>query len=141
MFWGNSKALNWILHGNVGKHDIFVVWQITFHEKGFENYKYLHNYIIWEKEQWETGHFKMFQGSRDTLFSGNGTFQNVSGEKGHFILWKRDILPFWNDFFLWESDHLSSGIRDILWETGHVKRDHLSSGKHPLGIGNLVIGF
>ena len=83
---------------------------------------------------------------------GNGTFQNVSGEKGHG---KRDILPSWNDFILWESDHLSTGnrntyplgigllilwVRDILWDTEHRKRDTLSSGirtTYPLGIGNL----
>ena len=40
-------------------------------------------YIVWEKGQWETGHFKMFQGRRDTLYSG-----------------KLDILPSGNDFFL-----------------------------------------
>ena len=31
-------------------------------------------------------------------------------------------------------------VRDILWETGHTilwDSDHLSSGKFPLGIGNL----
>ena len=59
---------------------------------------------------------------------GNGTFQNVSGEKDTLISGKRDILPSGNDIILWESDHLSSGIRDILWETGHGKRDTLSSG-------------
>ena len=63
-------------------------------------------YIVWEKGQWETGHFKIFQGRRDTLFSV-----------------KRDILPSGNDFILWKSDHLSSWIRDIPWETGHRKRD------------------
>ena len=66
---------------------------------------------------------KTLQGRRDTIFSG-----------------KRNILPSGNDNFLWESDHLSSGIWDILWETGHAilcDSNHLTSGKHPLGIGNL----
>ena len=69
---------------------------------------------------------------------GNGIFQNVSGERDTFFVWKRDILPSGNDFILWESDLLSSGIRDILWETGLAilwDLDHLSFGKHSLGIG------
>ena len=68
---------------------------------------------------------------------GNRTFQNVSGEKGNFILWETGHSTLWERFFPLESDHLSSGIRDILWETGHGKRDMLSSGirtTYPLGI-------
>ena len=30
-------------------------------------------YMVWKKGQWETGHFKMFQGRRDTSI-GKGTF-------------------------------------------------------------------
>ena len=100
-------------------------------------------YIVWEKGQWEMGHFKMFQGRRDTLFSG-----------------KREVLPSGTNFILWELDHLSSVNRTtyplgigplILWDSGHPlvnktwemgyailwDSDHLSSGKHPPGIGNV----
>ena len=114
--------------------------------------------ILWEKEQWETEHFEMFQGRRDTVFSGKRVIL-CSGRRDTLFSGKQDILPSGNDFFLWESDHLSSGnrntytlgtapfnfwesdhlssgIRDILWETGHGKRDMLSSGirtTYPLG--------
>ena len=91
---------------------------------------------------------------------GYGTFQNVSGEKGHFFFsWKRDILPSalgrifssgnlttyplgFGLLILWESYYLSSGIRDILWETGHEKRNTLSSGirtTYPLGIVPIIL--
>ena len=112
-------------------------WQRSKNTSSTSTKKNICIYIVWEKVQWETGHFKMFQGRRDTLFSG-----------------KRDILPSGNDFFfLWESDHLSSGNQTTYtlgfwtsssWETGHailLDSDHLSSGKHYLGIGNLGIGF
>ena len=83
---------------------------------------------------------------------GNGTFQNISGKKGHFMLWETGHSTLWERFsplgigpiILWETDQLSFGIRDILWETGHAilwDSDYLSSGKHSLGIGNLGIGF
>ena len=70
----------------------------------------------------------MFQGRRDTLFSG-----------------KRDILPSGNYFFVWDLDHLSSGNRTIyhlgigpliLWESGHP----LGNGtRYPLGFGPLIL--
>ena len=85
---------------------------MKYHDKGFKIDKYLHLYI---------------QG-KGTM--GNGTFQNVSEDKRHFILWETGHST------LWESDHLSSGNRDIIWETGHGKRDTLSSGirtTYPLG--------
>ena len=61
-----------------------------------------------------------------------GTFQDVSGEKGNFILWETGHSTLWERFYplgtgpliLWESDHLSSGIRTT----------------YPLGIGNLGDG-
>ena len=70
------------------------------------------------------------------------TFQNVSGEKGHFILWETGHSTLWERFY-------PLGIRplilqDNLWEMGHPilwNWDHLSSRKHPLWIGNLGIGF
>ena len=81
---------------------------------------------------------------------GNVTLQNVSEEKGHFILWETGQSTLWERFFssgnrttyplgigsliLWESDHLSSGNRTIiLWETGHGKRDTLFSGNREFG--------
>ena len=76
---------------------------------------------------------------------GIATFQNVSGEKGHFILLETGHSTRWERFFplgigpliLWDSRHpLGNGT----WETGHaifLDSDHLSSGKYPLGIGNL----
>ena len=68
-----------------------------------------------ERGQLETGHFKMFQGRRDI---------SVIWETGHSILWEK------GNFILWETGN------SILWES-----DHLSSGKHTLGIGNFGDGF
>ena len=77
-------------------------------------------YIVWEKGQWETGHFKIFQGRRDTLFSV-----------------KRDILPSGNDFILWKSDHLSSGH-----QTTYPLGFRASSGKWDMGNGTgYPLGF
>ena len=75
---------------------------------------------------------------------GNGTYINVSGERGHFMLWETGHSTLSeNDFFLSESDHLSSGNRDMgngkrypLGFGPHIPRE-TSSGKHSLGIGNL----
>ena len=128
----DSKVLNCLLHGNIVKHDIFIVWKITYHNTGFKNDKYLHLYSLGKGAM------------------GNRTFQNVSREKGHFILWETGHSTLWERFFplgigpliLWESDHLSSGIRDIHWETGHRKWDTLSSGirtTYPLG--NILWDF
>ena len=85
---------------------------------------------------------------------GNGTFQNVSGETGHFYylgngtfysLGEGTLYSLGNGKFyplgigtliLWESDHLSSGNRDILWESVNGKRGTLSSSNrttYPLG--------
>ena len=124
---GNLKALNCLWHGNIVKYDFFIIWQETYHDKGFKNYKYMHLYGL-GKGTMETGHLKMFQRSSDTLFSG-----------------KRDILPSGNDFFLWESGHISSGNRTVYplgfgtssgngtiyplgFGTSSGKRDTLSSG-------------
>ena len=91
-------------------------------------------YIVWEKGQWVTGHFKMFQGRRDTLFFGK---RDILPSENDFFIWKSAHLSSGNrttyplgigPLILWESDHVSSGIRDMLWETGHGKQDTLSSG-------------
>ena len=82
-----------------------------------------------------------FLGKRDILPSGNDLFL---WESDHLFSGNRDTYPLGiGPLILRESDHLSSGIRDILWEPGHGKEghallwdsDHLSSEKHPLGIG------
>ena len=91
-------------------------------------------YIVWEKGQWKKGHLKMFQGRRDTLFSGNGTFYPLGTilSSGNRTTYPLGIGPL----ILWKSDHLSSGSRDILWETGYRKRGTISSGirtTYPLG--------
>ena len=81
-------------------------------------------YLVWEKGQWETG---------------NGTFKNVSGEKGHFILWETGYSTLWERFFplgngpliLWDSERpLGNGTRYflgfgplILWETSSGNRE------------------
>ena len=70
---------------------------------------------------------------------GNGTFQNVTGEKGHFILLETGHSIPWERFFrlgigpliLWEWGHpLGNGTRYplkfgplILWETSSGNRD------------------
>ena len=79
-------------------------------------------YIVWEKEQWKTGHFKMFHVRKKTLYSlGNGTF-----------------YPLGTIFS--SGNRLYSGIRDNPGKRDMINgrgSDHFSSGKHPLGIGNL----
>ena len=83
-------------------------------------------YIVLEKGQWETGHFTMFQGRRDTLLSG-----------------KQEILPSGNrttdplgigPLFIWDSGHPPG---KGTWET-----DTLSSEirtRYPLRFGQLII--
>ena len=94
---------------------------------------------------------------------GNGTFENVLGETGHFYylgngtfysLGEGTLYSVGSGTFYPLGMILSSGNRDtyplgigplILWESGHGKRGHailwesghLSSGKYSLGIGNL----
>ena len=89
---------------------------------------------------------------------GNGTFQNVSGEMGHFYylgngtfyaLGEGTLYSLGNGKFYPLGTILSSGnrttypeIRDILWEMGYGKRDTLSSGNrttYPLGIGKFYL--
>ena len=81
--------------------------------------------MVWEKGQWERGHFKNFQGIRDTLFS-----------------WKWDILPFRYNFTFWESDQLSSGNRTTyplgFW-TFSGKWDMGNGTGYPLGFGPLIL--
>ena len=104
-------------------------------------------YIFGEKEHWDMGHFKMFQGRRDISIIWE-TGNSILWERGHFILWDMGNSSLRERFhplgigplILWESDHLFSGIQDILWGTGHGKQDRLSSRirtTNPLGnIGN-----
>ena len=81
---------------------------------------------------------------------GNGTFQNVSGETGHFYylgngtfysLGEETLYSLGNGTFYPLGTILSSGNREtyplgfgplILWASGHGKRD-----TYPLGIGNF----
>ena len=93
----------------------------------------IHIYMVWERGQWETGNFKMFQWGRDTLVHGK---RDIIPSGNDFILWERFYPLGIRPLILWELDHLSSGIRDILWKTVHLKRDALSSGiqtTYPLG--------
>ena len=74
---------------------------------------------------------------------------SIIWEKGHFILWETGNSILCERFYpleigpliLWDSGHpLVNGT----WETGHAilwESDHLSSGKHLVGIGNLGDGF
>ena len=128
---------------------LFIVWRGKYHD--FKNNKYLYLYIL----------------GKGTM--GNGTFQNVSGETGHFYymgngtfsaLLVGTLYSLGNGKFYTLRRIFSSGNRtnypleiDPLipwvsghplgkgtWEIGHAipwDWDHLSSGKHPLGIGNL----
>ena len=90
---------------------------------------------------------------------GNGTFQNVSGEMGHFYylgngtfyalgegtlysLGNGTFLSSGNDFILWESGHLSSGNRTTYplgFGTSSGKRDMGNGTLYPLGIGPLIL--
>ena len=140
--WKNLGLLNWTC---------YIVWQIEYHDKSFTNDKYLHLYI------WGKG----------TI--GNGTFQNVSGETGHFYylgngtfysLGEGTLYSLGNRKFYPLGMILSSGNWTtyplgsrpiILWDSGPPLGNgtgyplgiglHLSSGKHTLGIGNLGDGF
>ena len=86
-------------------------------------------FIIWQIEY----HDKSFTNDNYLLLyisgkgtMGNGTFQNVSGETWHFKMFQgRRYISI-----IWETGH------SIIWES-----DHLSTEKHPLGIGNLRDGF
>ena len=89
--------------------------KIKYHDKGFKNDKYLHLYSL----------------GKGTM--GNGSFQNVSEEKGHFILWETGHSTFW------ESDHLSSGIRDILSSWNRTTYPPGNGTRYPLGIGPLIL--
>ena len=73
----NSKGLNCLFHWNIVKHDFFVVCQIKYHDKVFKYDKYLHSYNL----------------GKGTM--GNGTFQNVSGNKRHFILRETGHFILW----------------------------------------------
>ena len=102
-------------------------------------------YIVWEKGQWETGRFKMFQGRRDTLFFCK---RDILSPGNDFFLWESDHSSSGNrtthplgigPLILWESDHLFSGIRGILWETGHGKQDMGNGTRYSLGFGPLIL--
>ena len=76
-----EEKITWdcLLHGNVVKHDFFIVWQIRYHDKSFTNYKYLHLYIL--------GKGTMGNGTRYPL--GIGTL--ILWETGNYILWESGI--------------------------------------------------
>ena len=81
---------------------------------------------------------------------GNGTFQNASGVKGHFILWETGHSTFWERFFpqgigsliFWESDHLSSGNRTTYplgFGTSSWTRDMGNGTRYPFGFGPNIL--
>ena len=69
---------------------------------------------------------------------GNRTFQNVSGEKGNFILWETGHSTLWERFFprgIGPHNHLGIG-QLFLWDPGHP----LGIGtRYPLGFGPLIL--
>ena len=70
--------------------------------------------------------------------NGNGTFENVSEEQGHFILWETGHSTPWERFFtLGIGTPYPLGIGPlILWDSGHP----LGNGtRYPLGFGPLIL--
>ena len=67
---------------------------------------------------------------------GNGTFQNVSGETGNFILWEAGHLNLWERL-----DHITSWNRTTFplgSGTSSGNRDMGNGTRFPLGFGPLI---
>ena len=105
------------VHWNIVKHNFFIVWQTKYHDKGFNNDKYLHLYSL-GKGTMENGLFQNVAGARD------GTFYSL-GEGTLFSLGNGKLYPLGTIF------PLGMGPL-ILWDSGHP----LGNGtRYPLGFG------